>query len=139
LLKPKVYVASALSNKVNATALVNYLEAGGMECTYRWMDVGEVSQAEYPAIAYKEYRGVERASIFIMLYPAKMGSATELGAALADRSKRIYICGTPEYLDKDTETGYYPSIFIYHPHVHKHLRTEDWQVIGNEVLHEAGL
>lgn len=143
MLKHKFYIASTLANQANAIDLCKILEEGGMECTYKWFNIGEVDQSQYPEVAHAEYKGVERANTFIMLYPCKMGSATELGAALADRSKRIYIAGTADHLNKNVATGYYPSIFIYHPHVHMRIdytdQADHTNFIANIVLDELGL
>lgn len=133
MLKHKFYIASTLANLENAKLLCSILEDRGLECTYKWFETGEVSQDQYPEVAYAEYEGVERAFIFIMLYPCKMGSATELGAALADRGKRIYVAGGAEHLNKNAATGYYPSIFIYHPHVSRRINYDGQRYPINHV------
>jgi nucleoside 2-deoxyribosyltransferase len=84
----KLYLASALSNQVLVSDVVEWLRAGGHEVTYDWTTHGSLQAKhafgrEWHATATAELQGVRDADAVVGILRGGRGTHVELGAALA--------------------------------------------------------
>lgn len=91
----KIYVASSLRNKENASALIEMCKRAGCTITYDWTGHGQIDAKEtdkIAAVARGELQGVLDCDVLLLLLPGRLGSHVELGAALAMK-KIVFIIG----------------------------------------------
>jgi Nucleoside 2-deoxyribosyltransferase len=112
----RFYIASKLENHEQVKLLASLLKRSGWEHTYDWTLHGSAEEIDIEtlkSIGQKEYDGVKRADIVIVLTPQGRGTHVELGIAAA-LEKVIYICHEDDkyfQCDDNTSTFYWlPNI-----------------------------
>lgn len=119
----KFYIASSLGNYETAEKIANYLVSRGWEQTYDWTKHGAVTDPDsLKNVSDLELRGVTGCDVFFLLLPAKRGSHTEFGAALAFGKPVIIL--SPEQ-DLFFEGGLTCS-FYHHPGIKNKIIERDW-------------
>lgn len=94
----KVYLASSFLNKEAARSAMNMLEDNGFTITTDWTVHEGLPELEVlKQEASEDLRGVKDADVFIMLWPGRMGSNAELGAALAYGKPCILVGGVNRF------------------------------------------
>lgn len=102
----KLYVASSFLNKENARTAMDMLENAGHTITSDWTkNVLEPTVRDLAKESVKDLQGVKDADVFILLWPGRLGSAGELGAALALGKTAILVGG----IDRNT------NVYFNHP------------------------
>jgi hypothetical protein len=93
-MKFQVYLASSWRNRHMAALAMRVIEADGHRITHDWTDSSGSLQTEKELArdALHDEVGVRQAQVYAMLWPGRLGSATELGIALA-LGKIIFIIG----------------------------------------------
>jgi nucleoside 2-deoxyribosyltransferase len=94
----KFYLASSFKNLKNAALCIEYLEGLGHTCTHNWTlgvltDNLPVDQRR--AVANEQIQGVSDADFVVGLFPIRIGSSIELGAALGLK-KVVYLVGAAD-------------------------------------------
>ena len=108
------YIASSLSNFKQVRDLSRLLKKAGWEHTYDWTfhcPAKEIDIETLKSIGEKEYEGIKRADVVIILTPQGRGTHTELGIAIA-LNKTIYLCHQDDTYfkcDHNTSTFYWFS------------------------------
>lgn len=97
--RPRVYLASTLTNAKAVRELGQYFRGCGWEITYDWTAHGGVhEEKQLHAVAESERSGVLAADVVVVLLPGGRGTHTELGIALGaqipvllvgDRNRRM--------------------------------------------------
>lgn len=97
--KLKIFLASSWLNKNTAKHTMERLIAAGHSITYDWT-VHPATEDTYVLArqSVADLSGVNDADVFILLWPGRLGSSAELGAALAF-GKQVIIVGNVPVLD----------------------------------------
>jgi hypothetical protein len=138
------YVGATLANRDIMIAIADALIAKGWTQTYRW---GVVDKSQYAATAAAELDGVLSADVFIGVVPGmRLGTSTELGAALANQRWADYALGdtvrvilwapTREGFTKAGD-GLHPSVFVAHPDVERIVGEDPVETIVNYLFGEG--
>ncbi len=102
----KIYLASSFLNKENARTAMDMLENAGHTITSDWtQNVPVPIEVDLVRESVQDLQGVKDADVFVMLWPGRMGSNAELGAALALGKPVILIGG----INKSS------SVYFNHP------------------------
>lgn len=116
------YLASSLSNAVNAEKVINYLIWKEWLVTYDWTSHGAVEGARLMEdVSAKEISGVKEADVFFLLLPGRQGSHVELGAALASHKPVVILSPTQDFLFQDSLA----FSFYWHPCVVEKIIDDD--------------
>lgn len=127
----KFYIASSLKNYGQVRELSCILKNAGWEHTYDWTlncPVKKTDAVTLKSIGEKEYEGIKRSDVVIVLTPQGRGTHTEFGMAIA-LNKRVFLCHQDDtYFKCDDNT----SSFYWLPQVKQLIgNTED---IADELL-----
>lgn len=102
----KVYLASSFLNKDNARTAMDMLRNAGHEITNDWTThetTSDLSVLERESV--EDLIGVQDADVLVFLWPGRMGSNAELGAALALGKPAILVGGINRF----------DSVYFNHP------------------------
>lgn len=107
----KFYIASSLINYQQVRDLSRLLKNAGWENTYDWTShcsVREIDVETLKSIGEKEYEGIKRSDVVIILTPQGRGTHTEFGIAIA-LNKKVYLCHHDDTYFKcgDNTSAYY--------------------------------
>lgn len=127
----KFYIASSLKNYEQVRELSCILKNAGWEHTYDWTlncHVKKIDAETLKSMGEKEYEGIKRSEVVIVLTPQGRGTHTEFGMAIA-LNKRVFLCHQDDtYFKCDDNT----SSFYWLPQVKQLIgNTED---IADELL-----
>lgn len=127
----KFYIASRLKNYEQVRELSCILKNAGWEHTYDWTlncHVKKTDAETLKSMGEKEYEGIKRSDVVIVLTPQGRGTHTEFGMAIA-LNKRVFLCHQDDtYFKCDDNT----SSFYWLPQVKQLIgNTED---IADELL-----
>lgn len=112
-----IYISTSLYNASRVGELAARLQAYGVNLTYDWTKHGKVdSEAELIACGLNEQRGIKDADVFLFITPARNGSHTELGLAIAYEKPIVM-------LQEDATQEQQPFYFL--PGVQRFTREED--------------
>jgi nucleoside 2-deoxyribosyltransferase len=93
----KIYVASSLFNKEEASSIMDEFRARGVEITYDWTSHGQVFDVErLKEIAVLESQGVLDSDLLFFVHPGRHGAHVELGMAIA-ANKHIVMLFNQDY------------------------------------------
>ena len=122
----RFYLASGLDNIEAAKALAAQLVAAGHTDTYDWRKLGP-AQALGPLVwrevAEAELEGVRTAQFVVALLPGARGTHVELGAALADPRKHVFLVSLDKELILPTGPNARTCAFYWHPRVTRYVDT----------------
>ena len=103
----KLFVASSYLNKSEARAVMGILKKAGHEITFDWTKPEKIQTvAQRARKAERDEQGVTEAERLVVVWPGRVGTATEIGIALG-QGKKIHILGSPDL----------PNIYWDHPRV----------------------
>ena len=127
----RFYIASSLKNYKQVRDLSHLLKNAGWEHTNDWTlncPVEKTDVETLKSIGEKEYEGIKKSDIVIVLTPQGRGTHTEFGMAIA-LNKKVCICHHDDtYFKCDDNT----STFYWLPQVKRLIgNTED---IADELL-----
>jgi hypothetical protein len=117
----KYYLAGAFNNRANIATISRLLETLHPEltCTFKWWEEEEKSamggtEATRQRIAGLEINAVQKADVFFIVGPVRLGASTELGAALALHIPVFaWLPTEDEYLHNAAHPGF-ANIFMFH-------------------------
>lgn len=124
----KIYVASTITNKLNAREVMDQFHQAGHEITVNWTLEPVVDEqdrngkaVEVGSISVRDFAGVSDSDVFVLLAEPSQGRSmyVELGLALSSHVQR----GSPEIFvvgEKSDQT-----IFYYHPAIRRARTIED--------------
>jgi nucleoside 2-deoxyribosyltransferase len=125
----KIYLASSFLNKYNARQAMSMIENAGHTITHDWTTHPTTDSTRgLKKESVEDLKGVENCDIFILLWPGRMGSNAELGAALA-YGKPCILVGGINPLD---------SVYFNHPRCRRVGTITDAINILEEVILENG-
>lgn len=116
----RYYIASRLENAAQVKELKALLDAAGWHHTYDWTKHGAVRSqgtGRMQEVAHKEVRGVQDADVVIVLMPGGRGTHIEIGIALDDPHKRVWLHSNSPMLDFGV--GEETCAFYHHERVHQ--------------------
>lgn len=104
----KIYLASSFLNKDSARQAMNMLEDAGHIIVTDWTTHEPTNDVNVLANeSVEDLEGVKDADVFILLWPGRMGSNAELGAALVLGKPCILVGGVNRF----------DSVYFNHPFV----------------------
>ena len=114
----RFYVASSFLNKVKAKALMVWLELFGHVVTFDWTKHETAEDIEtLMNEAEDDLIGVQSCERMVVLWPGRLGTASEIGAALA-LGKKVMIIGMPH-------EARLTNVYFNHPLV-QHVTDEEF-------------